>query len=283
MKETVLSTENLGFTYPDGTEAIKNINISIEKGDKVAVIGSNGAGKSTLFSHFNGLSEPTEGIIKINEQPIVYKKKEVMKVRQKVGVVFQKPDDQLFAPSVIEDVAFGPMNLGLSLEEVDKRVKESLEMVGMTGFENKPPHHLSGGQQKRVSIAGVIAMRPEIMILDEPTAGLDPQGVEQVLKILNDLNKNGMSIVISSHDVEMITEFADKIFVLHHGKIINQGSTEEVFANHKLLIEAHLRPPKSSEILHRLKKKGLNVDMKLTTKDACDEILKAKIKNQNNI
>ncbi|MEA4956849.1 Energy-coupling factor transporter ATP-binding protein EcfA3 [bioreactor metagenome] len=281
MKETVLSTENLGFTYPDGTEAIKNINISIKKGEKVAVIGSNGAGKSTLFSHFNGLSEPTEGLIKINGNPIIYKKKELMKVRQKVGVVFQKPDDQLFAPSVIEDVAFGPMNLGLSLEEVDKRVKESLELVGMIGFENKPPHHLSGGQQKRVSIAGVIAMRPEIMILDEPTAGLDPQGVEQVLKILNDLNKEGMSIVISSHDVEMITEFADKIFVLHHGKIINQGNTEEVFSNHKLLIEAHLKPPKSSEILHRLQKKGLNVHMKLTAKDASDEIFKAKLKNQN--
>jgi cobalt/nickel transport system ATP-binding protein len=277
--KAVLSTENLGFTYPDGTEAIKNINISIEKGEKVAIIGSNGAGKSTLFSHFNGLNEPTEGLIKIDGKPIVYKKKELMKVRQKVGFVFQKPDDQLFAPSVIEDVAFGPMNLGLSLEEVDKRVKKSLELVGMSGFESKPPHHLSGGQQKRVSIAGVIAMCPEIMILDEPTAGLDPQGVEQVLKILNDLNKRGMSIIISSHDVEMITEFADKIFVLHHGEIINQGTTEEVFANHKLLIEAHLKPPKSSEILHRLQKRGLDVDMKLITEDACDEIMKAKIKN----
>ena len=279
MTNIVLSTENLGFTYPDGTEAIKDINISIEKGDKVAIIGPNGAGKSTLLSHFNGLSEPTKGLIKIKGKTIVYKKKPLIEVRQKVGVVFQNPDNQLFAPSVVEDVAFGPMNLGLSLEEVDNRVKESLKLVGMTGFENKPPHHLSGGQKKRVSIAGVVAMRPEIMILDEPTAGLDPQGVEQVLNILNNLNETGMSIIISSHDIEMITEFADKIFVLHEGEIINQGTTEEVFRNHELLIKSHLRPPKSSEILDKLQKNGLDVSMKLTVEEACDEIMKAKIKN----
>lgn len=276
--EPVLETINLNYIYPDGTHAITDINIRINKGEKVAVIGSNGAGKSTLFSHFNGLNEPSSGQVKIDNKPISYKKNDLMEVRQKIGIVFQNPSDQLFAPSVIEDVAFGPMNLGLAIEEVDKRVEEALEMVGMTGFEEKPPHHLSGGQQKRVSIAGIIAMHPEIMILDEPTAGLDPQGVDKVLKILQDLNKEGMSIVISSHDVEMITEFADKIFVIHDGQIINQGTTEEVFSNHKILKEAHLRPPKSSEILHKLKKQGLDVEMKLTTEEACDEIIKAKLK-----
>ena len=280
MSEPILETQNLTFTYPDGTRALKNINMSINKGEKVAVMGANGAGKSTLFSHFNGLTEPTSGIVKINGNEMKYDKKSLLKIRQKVGVVFQNPNDQLFAPTVQEDVAFGPMNLGLDLNEVDKRVEKSLKMVGMEGFEEKPPHHLSGGQQKRVSIAGIIAMNPELMIIDEPTAGLDPQGVDQVLTILNHLNENGMTLLVSSHNVELITEFANKIFIVHDGEIINEGSTNDVFSNHEILKKAHLRPPKASEILHKLQKEGLNVQPnKLTTQEACDEIIKAKLSN----
>lgn len=280
MSEPILETQNLTFTYPDGTRALKNINMSINKGEKVAVMGANGAGKSTLFSHFNGLTEPTSGIVKINGNEMKYDKKSLLKIRQKVGVVFQNPNDQLFAPTVQEDVAFGPMNLGLDLNEVDKRVEKSLKMVGMEGFEEKPPHHLSGGQQKRVSIAGIIAMNPELMIIDEPTAGLDPQGVDQVLTILNHLNEKGMTLLVSSHNVELITEFANKIFIVHDGEIINEGSTNDVFSNHEILKKAHLRPPKSSEILHKLQKEGLNVQAnKLTTQEACDEIIKAKLGN----
>ena len=167
MEQIHLETKNLSFTYPDGTEALKNVNIQIKKGEKIAIMGPNGAGKSTLFSHFNGLTEPTSGHIEVDGEKIVYEREELLKVRQKVGIVFQDPNDQLFAPTVKEDVAFGPMNLGLEYDEVKRRIEESLEMVGMTGFEDKTPHHLSGGQQKRVAIAGIIAMRPEIMILDE--------------------------------------------------------------------------------------------------------------------
>ncbi len=278
MTDLVLETVDLAFTYPDGTHALKGINMDIKKGEKVAVMGANGAGKSTLFSHFNGLTKPTSGFIKVDGKKMEYDKKSLLKIRQKVGVVFQNPDDQLFAPSVKEDVAFGPMNLGLNLDEVDKRVAEALEMVGMGGFEDKAPHHLSGGQQKRVSIAGIVAMYPEIMILDEPTAGLDPQGVDQVLSILNQLNEGGMSLVVSSHDVEMITEFADRVFIVHDGEIIAEGPTNEIFSNHEILKKAHLRPPKASEMLHRLQKQGLTVEPnKLTTKEACDEIMHAKI------
>ena len=158
---------------------------------------------------------------------LVYNKKDLLQIRQKVGIVFQNPDDQLFAPTVIEDVAFGPMNLGLSDDEVEERVEEALKMVGMVGFEKKAPHHLSGGQKKRVAIAGILAMRPEIMVLDEPTTGLDPKGVEQVLKILYKLNHEEMTIIIASHDVEMVIQFADKIFVLHNGEIIGQGTPEK--------------------------------------------------------
>lgn len=281
MTNIQLSTENLSFTYPDGTQALKNINIEIEKGEKVAIIGPNGAGKSTLFSHFNGLTEPTSGCVKIEDKPISFEKDELLKVRQKVGIVFQDPNDQLFAPTVKEDIAFGPMNLGLSYDEVEKRVEDALKMVGMENYEDKTPHHLSGGQQKRITIAGIIAMKPELMILDEPTAGLDPDGVEKVLNIMNQLNKEGMTLIISSHDIDMISKYADKIFVLYNGEIIESGNKNKIFSDMELLKKAHLRTPITTEILYNLKESGLNVNTeKISVKDTCAEIIKAKQINE---
>ena len=281
MTNIQLSTENLSFTYPDGTQALKNINIEIEKGEKVAIIGPNGAGKSTLFSHFNGLTEPTSGCVKIEDKPISFEKDELLKVRQKVGIVFQDPNDQLFAPTVKEDIAFGPMNLGLSYGEVEKRVEDALKMVGMENYEDKTPHHLSGGQQKRIAIAGIIAMKPELMILDEPTAGLDPDGVEKVLNIMNQLNKEGMTLIISSHDIDMISKYADKIFVLYNGEIIESGNKNKIFSDMELLKKAHLRTPITTEILYNLKESGLNVNTeKISVKDTCAEIIKAKQINE---
>ena len=281
MTNIQLSTENLSFTYPDGTQALKNINIEIEKGEKVAIIGPNGAGKSTLFSHFNGLTEPTSGCVKIEGKPISFEKDELLKVRQKVGIVFQDPNDQLFAPTVKEDIAFGPMNLGLSYDEVEKRVEDALKMVGMENYGDKTPHHLSGGQQKRIAIAGIIAMKPELMILDEPTAGLDPDGVEKVLNIMNQLNEEGMTLIISSHDIDMISKYADKIFVLYNGEIIESGNKNKIFSDMELLKKAHLRTPITTEILYNLKESGLNVNTeKISVKDTCAEIIKAKQINE---
>ena len=281
MTNIQLSTENLSFTYPDGTRALKNINIEIEKGEKVAIIGPNGAGKSTLFSHFNGLTEPTSGCVKIEGKPISFEKDELLKVRQKVGIVFQDPNDQLFAPTVKEDIAFGPMNLGLSYDEVEKRVEDALKMVGMENYEDKTPHHLSGGQQKRIAIAGIIAMKPELMILDEPTAGLDPDGVEKVLNIMNQLNEEGMTLIISSHDIDMISKYADKIFVLYNGEIIESGNKNKIFSDMELLKKAHLRTPITTEILYNLKESGLNVNTeKISVKDTCAGIIKAKQINE---
>lgn len=281
MTNIQLSTENLSFTYPDGTQALKNINIEIEKGEKVAIIGPNGAGKSTLFSHFNGLTEPTSGCVKIEDKPISFEKDELLKVRQKVGIVFQDPNDQLFAPTVKEDIAFGPMNLGLSYDEVEKRVEDALKMVGMENYEDKTPHHLSGGQQKRIAIAGIIAMKPELMILDEPTAGLDPDGVEKVMNIMNQLNEEGMTLIISSHDIDMISKYADKIFVLYNGEIIESGNKNKIFSDMELLKKAHLRTPITTEILYNLKESGLNVNTeKISVKDTCAEIIKAKQINE---
>ena len=277
MNEVHLSIKNLSYTYPDGTHALKNVNMEILKGQKVAIMGPNGAGKSTLFSHFNGLTEPKSGYLEIDGKKMEYDKKTLLEIRQKVGIVFQDPNDQLFAPTVKEDVAFGPMNLGLSYEEVEKRVDEALTLVGMEKFKDKTPHHLSGGQQKRVAIAGIIAMKPEIMILDEPTAGLDPQGVDKVLDILNNLNKEGMTIVISSHDIEMVNGFAEKIFVLNEGEILASGDKNEIFSNKELLKEAHLKAPITTEILYQLKEKGCDVDTtKININEVVDEIIKMK-------
>lgn len=281
MEEIVLETKDLNYVYHDGTHALKDVNLKIKKGEKVAVMGPNGAGKSTLFLHFNGLIEATSGLVKVSGKTITRDKQLLSEIRQKVGIVFQNPNDQLFAPSVEEDIAFGPMNLGLDPEEVKQRTEDALKMVGMEGYEKKAPYHLSGGQQKRVAIAGIIAMKPEIIILDEPTSGLDPQGVDEVLAILDKLHKEGISILISSHDVELINEFAEKIFVLKKGKIIEDGTPEEIFSNHDLLNEAHLKPPKLAQLLKMLNKNGLNVENnKIKIEECCNEIIKAKI-NKN--
>ena len=276
MGENIIELKNVTKRFP-GVVALSNMQLTIKPGEIHGLIGENGAGKSTLFSHFNGLTEPTSGHVEIDGEKIIFEREELLKVRQKVGIVFQDPNDQLFAPTVKEDVAFGPMNLGLDYDEVNRRIKESLEMVGMAGFEDKTPHHLSGGQQKRVAIAGIVAMRPEIMILDEPTAGLDPEGVDKVLDILNNLNKEGISIVISSHDIEMVNQFADKIFVLYSGEIIAEGDRHQIFSDKELLKKAHLKAPVTTEILYKLKENGLDVDTeKISIEETVEEILKIK-------
>lgn len=275
MTKNIIETKNLNYTYPDGTRALKDINLKLVRAERAAVIGSNGAGKSTLFLHFNGILRPTSGLIKVDGQEMSYDKESLLKVRQKIGMVFQNPDDQLFSPTVEQDVAFGPMNLGLPMEEVEKRVEEALISVGMQGMEKKPPHHLSGGQKKRVAIAGILAMQPEVMVLDEPTMGLDPKGVDQVLDILYQLNQQKMSIIISSHDVEMVTEFANHIWVLHEGQIIGQGTPEEIFKETEMIKKAHLKPPRAAALLNRLKNNGASVEVKLTVEEAYHEILHA--------
>ena len=199
----VIETKDITYKYPDGTKALDKVNFNVDEGKIVALLGPNGAGKSTLFLHFNGILSPSTGSVLIEGCTVKYNKKDLMQIRQKVGIVFQNPDDQLFAPTVLEDVAFGPMNMGLPKEEVESRVKEALLRVGMEGFEKKPPHHLSGGQKKRVAIAGILAMKPKIMVLDEPTSGLDPKGASQILRLLYKLNNEGITIVISTHDVDL--------------------------------------------------------------------------------
>ncbi len=221
----------------------------------VSLLGRNGAGKSTLFLHFNGIHEPKSGEILIDGKVLEYDKQSLLQARQKVGIVFQNPDDQLFAPTVEEDVAFGPMNLALPIEEVEKRVADSLEKVGMAGFEKKSPHHLSGGQKKRIAIAGILAMKPEIMILDEPTSGLDPKGASHILKLLYSLNQEGMTILISTHDVDLAPVYSSKIFLINDGKIIKEGKPKEVFSDVEIVRKADLRLPRIAHLAEILNKK----------------------------
>ncbi len=237
----------------------------------VSLLGKNGAGKSTLFLHFNGIYEPTEGQVLIDGEPIDYSKKGLMKVRQKVGIVFQNPDDQLFAPTVEEDVAFGPLNLGKSQEETQEIVTNALKRVDMSGFERKAPHHLSGGQKKRVAIAGILAMNPEVMVLDEPTSGLDPRGASEILQLLYELNNEGMTIIISTHDVDLVPVYSNKVFVISKGNILKSGSTKEVFSNIELIRKANLRLPRIAhlaEILEKHDNVDFNGDYPLTIGEA---------------
>jgi len=251
----IIETQNISYQYPDGTEALENVDFKAQKGKIVALLGPNGAGKSTLFLHFNGILRPSSGKVEVDGAPLSYDKKDLMKVRQKVGIVFQNPDDQLFAPTVMEDVAFGPMNMGLPVEEVEERVTESLKRVGMDGFGKKAPHHLSGGQKKRVAIAGILAMQPQIMVLDEPTSGLDPKGASQIMQILYQLNKEGMTIVISTHDVDLVPLYAYNVYIISKGKIIKEGSPREVFGDVETIRKANLRLPRIAHLMEILKKK----------------------------
>jgi cobalt/nickel transport system ATP-binding protein len=250
----VVETKDITYEYPDGTKALEKVNFNVDEGKIVALLGPNGAGKSTLFLHFNGILRPSSGSVDIDGETVNYDKKDLMRIRQKVGIVFQNPDDQLFAPTVLEDVAFGPMNMGLPKEEVEERVKEALFRVGMEGFEKKPPHHLSGGQKKRVAIAGILAMKPKIMVLDEPTSGLDPKGASQILRLLYKLNKEGMTIVISTHDVDLVPLYASRVYIISEGKIIKEGTAPEVFEDVKTIRGANLRLPRIAHLMEILEK-----------------------------
>ena len=277
-----IEVTNLTYTYMPGTPyektALMQVNLCIEEGHFVGIIGHTGSGKSTLIQHLNGLLKPQEGKIVVDGGDIWEKGYKRSLVRQKVGLVFQYPEYQLFEETVFKDVAFGPRNMGLDEKEVFNRVRFAMNMVGLDFEELKDasPFGLSGGQRRRIAIAGILAMKPKYLVLDEPTAGLDPRGRKEILEHLRNLNKKqGITIILVSHNMDEVAWLADKIVVMDRGRISRSGTPREVFSDGKYLLELGLALPAMSSLLLRLKEKGWDVDGSVfTVEDASREILK---------
>ncbi|MCE5299140.1 MAG: ATP-binding cassette domain-containing protein [Methanoregulaceae archaeon] len=270
----LIETRDLVYVYPGSVKALEGINFIAPRNSRIAVIGSNGAGKSTLFKHFNGIFKPTSGSVLIKGEPIT--KNNVREVRKFVGIVFQNPDDQIFSPTVEQDVAFGPTNLGLDEETVNHRVQEALRIVGIEDLATRVPHHLSGGEKKRVAIAGVIAMEPQVIVLDEPTSGLDPQGVKDFNEFINSLSsKYGMTVIFSTHDVSLVPEIADFLYVMNKGRIIAKGTIEEIFIQPDLLQSVRLDVPVLPKLISTLRSHGIGISMAFTYSDAEKAFLEA--------
>jgi cobalt/nickel transport system ATP-binding protein len=242
MSHHIVEVKNLHHAYSDGTVALRDVSFRITHGESVAIIGANGAGKSTLLLHLNGYLAPTSGEIRIGDFPLT--RTTLPEIRRTVGMVFQDPDDQLFMPTVHDDVAFGPLNLGLPDEETEQRVKNALNQVGAAHLANKPPYHLSGGEKKRVAIATVLSMSPDILVMDEPTSGLDPFARRQLMELLRDFHHTK---IFTSHDLDMVIELCERTIVLHGGEIKADGPTLEIFGNEDLLTRCCLEKPPSMQ------------------------------------
>ncbi len=270
-----IQTINLTYTYHDGTKALDNVNFSVEKGENIAILGPNGAGKSTLLHHFNGLLMPTSGKVMVLDKEVAAS--DLDWVRQKVGLVFQDPDDQLFTPSVIEDVEYGPKNLKLPEEDVKARSAHVLDKMGITHLRDRPPHRLSFGEKKKVSLATALVLKPELLILDEPTANLDLVSRRGLIDTLNELSREGTTVIISTHDAEAIPELADRIIVISHGEKLCEGKTGEVLQDKAMLEASGLEPPTIVDLFGELKAGGLIDEVPLTVaegKEALCRILK---------
>lgn len=261
----ILETQNLTYKYSVGTPfekvAIEDINISVEKGEFIGIIGHTGSGKSTLVQHLNGLLKPTSGTILLDGKDIHSDKNFTRQARFKVGLCFQYPEYQLFENTVYEDIAFGPKNMKLSKEEIKERVLRAVEFVGVRNdMLQKSPFDLSGGEKRRVAIAGVMAMQPEILILDEPSAGLDPKGRKVISEMIEQYRKNtGSTVIVVSHSMEDVAESADKVLVMNKGKVEYFASVDEVFSNAEHLVEIGLNVPEITKVFLALKKQGYDV------------------------
>ena len=277
-----IKIEHLNYIYSAGTayekQALHDICLEIPHGEFVGIIGHTGSGKSTLIQHLNGLIKATSGAIYYNGENIYSEGYHMRELRNEVGLVFQYPEHQLFEVDVLTDVCFGPKNQGLSPEECEKRALEVLRLVGLKEkYYKSSPFELSGGQKRRVAIAGVLAMRPKVLVLDEPTAGLDPKGRDEILDQIAYLHKESdMTVILVSHSMEDIARYADRIIVMNKGRVMYNDTPKEVFRHYQELEEVGLAAPQVTYIMHELKCHGLNVDVTATTvEEAADEIMGA--------
>ena len=274
--------ENVSYTYSPDTayeiHALKQVSLEIRDGQFIGLIGHTGSGKSTLVQHLNGLLKATSGHIYFNGEDIYSENYDMRRLRSKVGLVFQYPEHQLFEVDVLSDVCFGPKNQGLSQEEAEKRAREALRMVGISEeYEKQSPFDLSGGQKRRVAIAGVLAMEPEVLILDEPTAGLDPRGRDEILDQISLLHKErGITVILVSHSMEDVAKYVERIIVMNQGEVMYDDVPREVFRHYKKLESVGLAAPQVTYIMHTLKDRGFDADENATTiEEAREEILEA--------
>jgi cobalt/nickel transport system ATP-binding protein len=278
MAEFIVSAKEVRFTYPGKIKAVNGVSLEIQRGERVAILGPNGSGKSTLILLIAGLLTPEKGEITVFNEKTT--SKNFQKLRQKIGIVFQDPDDQLFTQSVAEDVEYGPKNLRLSEADVKQRSREALEKIGIYHLKDRPPHRLSFGEKKKASLATALVLKPELLILDEPTANLDLASRRGLLGMLNELNKAGTTILVSTHDVEALPELADRIVVVCGGKIVGEGETAEVLQNSQLLGAAGLEPPAIAELFSELKAAGLVKEVPITIKAGVQELRRLLEKRQ---
>lgn len=264
MEKSILSIENLHYVYGNGKVALDGVSVDIHEGEKIAVIGSNGSGKSTFFLTINGVFAPEHG--KIFYRGIAVNRKNLKELRKNIGIVFQDADNQIIASTVRAEVGFGPMNLKLSKEEVLNRVEEALAYMNISDFKERPPHYLSGGEKKRVTIAGIIAMKSEIIIFDEPTASLDPLNALMLEEVLEKLGSEGKTMLISTHDVDFAYRWSERVIVFCHGKIIADGAPLEIFKNKSILKQANLKQPTLLEVYESLVEKKMLGDSKIYPK-----------------
>ena len=262
MVEAIVSVRGINFSYPAGVNALTGVSFEIRQGERVAVLGPNGSGKSTLILLIAGLLSPKKGEIIVFSEKTT--SKDFQKLRSRIGIVFQDPDDQLFTQSVIEDIEYGPKNLKLPEEDVKQRSKNVLEKMGIQHLKDRPPHRLSFGEKKKVSLATALVLKPELLILDEPTANLDLVSRRALLETLNELNRAGTTIIISTHDVEALPELADRIIVISHGAKLGEGATSEVLQDLKLLGTAGLELPAIAKLFSELKALGFVKEIQIT-------------------
>lgn len=270
MTDLYFDLTHLSYAYADGTYALTDITLQIPKGKKIALLGHNGAGKSTLFQHLNGILKPTSGSISFCGNDLSYSRKALKKLRQQVGIVFQDADNQLFSGTVKQDIAFGPLNLGWTTEKIEENIAWAVAQTEVEALLDKPIHFLSVGQKKRVAMAGVLAMEPSVLLLDEPTAGLDNYYSAQVLQYLETLENGERTILLATHDIALAYEWADQIMVMEAGRIIYNGDPVAMFFQEDLLERAHLERPWVFEIAVALQKKKLfkkNMKMPRSKKD----------------
>ncbi len=284
---SILEVKNLTHTYDGNTpfvhDAVKNVNFSIQKGEIVGIIGHTGSGKSTLVQHLNGLLKPTEGEILLENKNIWDDPKNIRTIRSRVGLVFQYPEYQLFEDTVYKDIAFGPKNMGLSDDEIAKRISEICELVGIKDeYLDKSPFDLSGGEKRRVAIAGVMAMQPEIIVFDEPVAGLDPKGRNDVVRMISDYSKKyGATVLIISHNMEDMALIADKLIVMNKGELALFDTTENVFKQYDFLTSIGLNVPMVTQVMLILKEKGIDVPDNIFTVDRAVDYLLTLAKGGN--